>query len=133
MTINGNRTRCGTVRIYHNPACSKSRATLALLHEHSITPEVVLYLKTPPTVPELSRLLDLLNLDPRGLMRRGEPVYRTLKLDDPSLERDALIRAMAEHPALIERPIVVCEHGARIGRPPEAVLDLLPGAEQQEA
>jgi len=114
-----------TVKIYHNPRCSKSRQTLQLLEERTLTPEVVEYLKTPPDEAELSSLLDLLGLEPRELMRRKEPEYKALGLDDPALDRQALIRAMVEHPKLIERPIVVSAGKARLGRPPEQVLEIL--------
>ena len=115
------------IRIYHNPRCSKSRATLALLRERGIEPEIVEYLKTPPDASELARLLDLLGLTPRELMRRKEKEYKEAGLDDPDLDRDALITAMIEHPRLIERPIVVVDdRKAAIGRPPEQVLEILP-------
>lgn len=113
------------VTIYHNPRCSKSRQTLALLQEHGIEPRVIEYLAEPPDAATLGKLLDLLGLAPRELMRRKETVYRELGLDDPELDRAALIRAMVENPILIERPIVVAGRKARLGRPPEAVLDIL--------
>jgi len=115
-----------SVTIYHNPRCSKSRATLALLEEQGVRPTVVEYLKTPPDAGELERILDLLKLEPRDLMRHKEAEYRELGLDEPTLERAALIRAMVEHPKLIERPIVVSGRKAAIGRPPERVLEILP-------
>jgi arsenate reductase len=115
-----------TVTILHNPRCSKSRQTLALLHERGIEPEVVEYLRHPPSAAELDRILAMLGLEPRQAMRRHEPPYRELGLDEPSLGRGALIAAMVAHPVLIERPIVVAGGRARIGRPPEAVLDILP-------
>lgn len=114
-----------STRIYHNPRCSKSRQTLALLHERNLDTEVVEYLQTPPDKKELEQLLDLLGLEPRQLMRTGEDEYKTLGLDDESLSRDALIEAMIAHPKLIERPIVVHNGKATIGRPPEKVLDIL--------
>lgn len=114
-----------TVTIYHNPRCSKSRQTLALLQERGVAPRVVEYLKSPPDAATLDDLLDKLGLEPRELMRRKEAVYRELGLDDPKLDRTALIRAMAENPILIERPIVVAGGKARLGRPPEAVLEIL--------
>jgi arsenate reductase (glutaredoxin) len=113
------------VTIYHNPRCSKSRETLALLQERGIEPEVVLYLETPPNENELARLLDMLGMEPRELMRKGEPEYRDLGLDDESLSRGDLIRAMVRTPKLIERPIVVNGDRAALGRPPEAVLGIL--------
>ncbi len=113
------------VTIYHNPRCSKSRATLALLAERGITPRIVAYLEQPPDVEQLRGLLRLLDMGPRDLMRRGESVYRDLGLGDPSLDDERLLQAMAEHPILIERPIVVCNDRAALGRPPEQVLDIL--------
>ena len=114
--------------IYHNPRCSKSRETLRLLRERGAEPEVVEYLKEPPDERTLRRLLRLLGLGPRELMRRREKAYKELGLDDPGLDEAALIRAMAEHPILIERPIVVVDgRRAALGRPPEAVLALLEG------
>lgn len=114
-----------TVRIYHNPRCSKSRQTLALLQDKGIEPEVVEYLKTPPSAAELDRLLTALGMAPREAMRRKEPPYKELGLDDPSLDRAALIKAMVENPVLIERPIVTKDGKAAMGRPPEAVLGIL--------
>ena len=111
--------------IYHNPRCSKSRATLALLQERGFEPRVVEYLKTPPDRDTLVWLLDRLGMEPRELMRKGEPEYKELGLDNPEMDRDALIDAMLEHPKLIERPIVVYQGEAAIGRPPERVLEIL--------
>jgi arsenate reductase (glutaredoxin) len=115
-----------SVTIYHNPRCSKSRQTLALLQERGIEPVVVEYLKTPPAPAELKRIIEQLGLSPRQLMRSGEGEYRGLGLDDEALSDAALIQAMCEHPRLIQRPIVIAGGQARIGRPPEAVLDILP-------
>lgn len=114
-----------TVRIYHNPSCSKSRATLDLLRDRGIEPEVVEYLKTPPNEAELEGILAGLGFDPRELMRRNEAEYRDNELDNDSLTRAELIRAMVQHPRLIERPIVVNNGKVAIGRPPEAVLKIL--------
>ena len=114
-----------TVTIYHNPRCSKSRQTLALLQEQGVEPEVVEYLKSPPDVAGLKALLARLGLAPRELMRRKEAVYKELGLDDEGLSEAALIRAMVENPILIERPIVVAGERAALGRPPEAVLSIL--------
>jgi len=111
--------------IYHNPRCSKSRQTLQLLEERGIQPEVVKYLETPPDEATLKALLDMLGLEPRELMRRKETEYKELGLDNPELDRDALIRAMVKHPKLIERPIVVKDGKAALGRPPEDVLEIL--------
>ncbi|MDH3594007.1 MAG: arsenate reductase (glutaredoxin) [Rhodospirillales bacterium] len=114
-----------TITILHNPRCSKSRQALQLLKDRGIEPGIVEYLKTPPDAAELGRILDLLNLAPRDLMRRKEPVYRDLGLDDPALGRAALIAAMTENPILIERPIVLAGGKAALGRPPENVLSIL--------
>lgn len=114
-----------TVRIYHNSRCSKSRATLALLEAQGQVCEVINYLDTPPSSAELTQLLDMLGMMPRELMRKGEPEYSELGLDDLSLDDTALIAALASHPRLIERPIVVANGKAAIGRPPEAVLSIL--------
>ena len=114
-----------TVTIYHNPRCSKSRATLKLLQDRGIEPEVRLYLENPPDADELRRLLGMLGLAPRELMRRGESEYREQNLADDSLTADRLIAAMAATPRLIERPIVVAGDKAALGRPPESVLEIL--------
>lgn len=114
-----------SVKIFHNPRCSKSRQTLALLHENDAAPEVVEYLKTPPDREELIAILDMLGLQPRQLMRTGEAVYKDLHLDDENLSRDQLIDAMLENPILIERPVVIHDGKAAIGRPPERVLEIL--------
>lgn len=111
--------------LYHNPRCSKSRAGLALLREQGIEPEVIEYLKDPPDAETLSALLDLLGLGPRELMRTKEPEYRALHLDDPALTREALIAAMVANPRLIERPILVKDGRAALGRPPERLLEIL--------
>ncbi|MES9817957.1 MAG: arsenate reductase (glutaredoxin) [Candidatus Thiodiazotropha sp.] len=114
-----------SVEIYHNPRCSKSRQTLQLLQDQGIDPDVVEYLKTPPDKATLGRILDMLGLEPRELMRTKEKEYKALQLDDPSLSRDQLIDAMIANPKLIERPIVIQNGKAAIGRPPEKVLDIL--------
>jgi arsenate reductase len=113
------------VRIYHNSRCSKSRAALALLQERGADVEVINYLDTPPTAAELSTLLQQLGMTPRQLLRQGEDDYQALGLDNPSLDDQALIAAMVAHPKLIERPIVVADGKAALGRPPEAVLAIL--------
>lgn len=114
-----------SVVIYHNPKCTKSRQTLALLEARGITLKIVDYLKTPPTKTELERILKLLKMEPRELMRRKEPEYEHAKLDNPKLTRAALIQALRDHPKLIERPIVLANGKAAIGRPPENVLKIL--------
>ena len=113
------------VTFYHNPRCTKSRETLALLQAKGIAPEVIEYLKTPPTAAELDAILQKLGKEPRAAMRRQEPPYKELGLDGPALSREQLIKAMVENPVLIERPIVLANGKARIGRPPESVLEIL--------
>jgi len=110
-----------SVTIYHNPKCSKSRKTLELLRERNVAPVIVEYLATPPDGATLGEILALLGKRPRELMRTGEPVYTELGLDDPAVDDAALIAAMTEHPILIERPIVVANGAAVIGRPPENI------------
>jgi arsenate reductase (glutaredoxin) len=114
-----------TVRIYHNPRCAKSRETLKLLRDRGIEPEIVEYLKHPPSAVELHALLRALGWAPRDLMRRKEAVYAKLNLDDPAMARGDLLMAMVENPVLIERPIVVNGDKVAVGRPPEAVLAIL--------
>ncbi|MFN4353448.1 arsenate reductase (glutaredoxin) [Parvibaculum sp.] len=111
--------------IYHNPRCSKSRQTLALLEERGLDPLIVDYLKAPPSAVELQAILKKLKMKPRDLMRKGEAVYKELRLDNEKLTDEKLVRAMEENPILIERPIVVMGAKARIGRPPESVLEIL--------
>jgi arsenate reductase len=111
--------------IFHNPRCSKSRQTLALLEARGLKPQVIEYLATPPDAATLNRLIRMLGVSARDLIRKGEPEYRALGLDDAALDDAALVAAMTEHPRLIERPIVVAGNRARIGRPPETVLELL--------
>jgi len=113
------------VVIYHNPRCGKSRETLALLREKGIEPKVIEYLKNPPGPKELEHLLTLLGMEPRDLMRKKEKEYISLKLADPSKGRKVLIDAMVVHPILIERPIVVANGKAVLGRPPENVNKIL--------
>ena len=113
------------VTIYHNPRCSKSRQTLELLHERGIDPEIVEYLKSPPDEETLGNLLEKLGLAPGDLLRTKEDEYRELGLDAQKDDPATLIRAMVENPILIERPIVVKGEGARLGRPPEQVLEIL--------
>jgi arsenate reductase len=114
-----------TIRIFHNPRCSKSRATLALLQEKGHEPEIRLYLENPPSADELKSILDLLGRRPRELMRKGEAEYREQNLANPELAHDQLISAMVASPKLIERPIVLANGKAAIGRPPESVLEIL--------
>ena len=113
------------VTIYHNPRCTKSRQTLALLERKGLKPKIVEYLKLPPSSSALDAILKQLGLEPREAMRKkGEP-YKALGLDNPSLSRKDLIMAMVKNPILIERPIVLANGKARIGRPPESVLEIL--------
>ena len=114
-----------TVKIFHNPRCSKSRATLQLLKDRGIDPEIVLYLETPPNEDELRSILAKLGRSPRELMRKGEAEYREQGLDNPDLAEAELIAAMVASPRLIERPIVLADGNAAVGRPPEAVLAIL--------
>lgn len=113
------------VTIYHNPRCSKSRETLRLIEERGIEPEVINYLKDPPDRDTLDAILNMLDMEPRDLMRKQEAEYAKASLDDPGLTRDTLILAMVQRPILIERPIVIADGKAVIGRPPEKVLELL--------
>ncbi|MDP4548754.1 MAG: arsenate reductase (glutaredoxin) [Marinobacter sp.] len=112
-------------RIFHNPRCSKSRQTLELLQQKGIEPEIIRYLETPPTEQELLHILDLLGCEPRELMRTKESEYKEQNLANPELTREQLVQAMVTTPKLIERPIVLANNKAAIGRPPEAVLDIL--------
>lgn len=115
-----------TVKIYHNPRCSKSRETLSLLKSNGVEPEVVLYLETPADAATLRELLRMLGMSSaRELMRQKEDLYASLNLADSQLSEEALIQAMVENPKLMERPIVVANGQARIGRPPEQVLEIV--------
>ena len=112
--------------IYHNPRCSTSRTTLGLIRNAGIEPQIIEYLKSPPTRGELRDLIKRTGLTPRQAVRAKESLYRELKLDDPTVNDDQLLDAMVAHPVLIERPLVVTTKGARLCRPSEAVIDLLP-------
>lgn len=109
--------------IWHNPRCSKSRKTLALLQEKGIEPEIVEYLKTPPSAEELRQVLTLLDITAEELVRKGEAVFKELELKDA--DEETLIAAMTANPILIERPVVIHSQRAAIGRPPENVLKIL--------
>ena len=111
-----------SVTIYHNPKCSKSRQTLALLQEQGVQPRIVEYLDTPPSAAELDAILKKLGIEPKALLRKKEAKEEGV---DPSLGRKQLIAAMIKHPRVIERPIVVHGKRAALGRPPENVLDIL--------
>ena len=113
------------VVILHNPRCSKSRETLALIESRGIAPRVVDYLAAPPSTADLECILDQLGIEPRALMRRDEPEYKEHRLDDPHLTRQQLVAAMHAHPRLIQRPIVLAHGKAALGRPPEDVLAIL--------
>ena len=113
------------VQILHNPRCSKSRTTLQLLKDNGVKPEVILYLDSPPDAKLLTSILSKLNMQPRELMRKGQQEYKDMGLDDTQLGNEELIAAMLKTPILIERPIVLANGKACIGRPPEAVLKIL--------
>ncbi len=113
------------VRIYHNPRCSKSHQALALLQARHIEPHIIEYLKTPPSLEELNTLLELLSLEPRDIIRSGEAEYANAGLDDANLDKTALFQAIVRYPKLLQRPIVVANGKAVIGRPPEKVLEIL--------
>ncbi|MET0157679.1 MAG: arsenate reductase (glutaredoxin) [Methyloceanibacter sp.] len=123
--MGGAQGRAVTVTIYHNPRCSKSRATLALIEARGIKPKIVDYLKTPPSAAELKAILRKLGLNPRDILRTGETIYAELGLKTRDLDDDALIALMVKNPILIERPIVVAGNKAAVGRPPENVLAIL--------
>jgi len=115
------------ITIYHNPRCSKSRQTLELLQENNISPEIILYLETPPSKSGLRLLLNKLGINARELLRKGEEAYKEHGLSDTSMTEDQIIDAMLASPKLIERPIVVAGDKAVLGRPPENVLTLIKG------
>lgn len=113
-------------RLYHNPHCSKSRETLALLRARGVEPEIILYLETPPTAEELECVAQALGMEPQQFMRVKEPLLQELGLHRHSVRsRREWLDLMAAHPTLLERPILLCGTEARLGRPPEAVLELL--------
>lgn len=118
------------VTIYHNPRCSKSRATLALVRERGIKPQIIAYLGTPPDARTLESLLKKLGMKPRELLRTKEAAYKVNRLDRPQLTDAEILGAMVRHPVLIERPIVVAGSRAVIGRPPERVLEVMYGRGQ---
>jgi len=114
-----------TVTIYHNPRCSKSRQTLELIREQGIEPEIVAYLDTPPDAGTLGSILARLGLTPLDLMRTGEAEYKEAREQLEAMNGDARIKWLCAHPRVMQRPIVIAGDAARIGRPPEAVLDIL--------
>lgn len=113
------------IQLYHNPSCSKSRATLALLEENEVKPEIIYYLETPPSTEELKELLSKLGMGIRDLLRKSEADYDTLGLEDESLSEEIVFDLVGKHPQLIQRPIVVRGEQAMIARPPELVLELI--------
>lgn len=115
-----------SVTIWHNPRCSKSRATLAILQERALEPIIITYLDAPPSPAEINNALSLLGMrSARELMRKGESEYQDKQLDNAALSEQTLVQAMCQYPRLIERPIVFSAGQARIGRPPESVLDII--------
>ncbi|MFZ1991026.1 MAG: arsenate reductase (glutaredoxin) [Alphaproteobacteria bacterium] len=114
-----------STRIYHNPKCSTSRKVLQALRDAGAEPEIVEYLKTPPTKAELKDLLKRMGKRPRELLRKKEALYKELGLDSEKKSDEAIIDAMLANPILIERPIVVTKKGVRLGRPPESVNEIL--------
>ncbi len=114
-----------SITIYHNPKCSKSRQTLKLLEEQATGIDVIEYLKNPPTIKKLKEILSLLKISPRELMRKKETEYKELMLSNSNLSDKDLIESMVKHPILIERPIVLANGKAALGRPPENVLNII--------
>lgn len=117
--------KTSAIIIYHNPQCSKSRETLSLLRAHGIEPTIVEYLKHPPSPSELKRIIERLGMTARELLRTKEPEYKAAGLANPLLPDQAILAAMSKYPRLIERPIVIANDNAAIGRPPENVLKIL--------
>jgi arsenate reductase len=114
-----------TVTLFHNPRCSKSRAALELLRGRGVEPVIIEYLKEPPSVATLREVVDKLGIAPAKLVRTQEAVFREIGLEGKLDDAEAVLTTLTEHPILIERPIAWCGSGARIGRPPEKVLELL--------
>jgi arsenate reductase len=114
-----------SLKIYHNPRCSKSRQTLSLIQENGVDVEIIEYLKTPPSAAELTSVLKLLKLEPSAIIRKNESEYKESGLNDPQLSKQQQIDLMVAFPKVIERPIVVAKNAAVIGRPPENVLTLV--------
>jgi arsenate reductase len=111
--------------IWHNPRCSKSRETLQLLRNHGVEPDIRLYLDNAPSTDDINLVLERTGMEPRQLMRRKEPEYRVLGLSNPSMSHDELVAAMQKNPRLIERPVVLHNGRAAVGRPPENILAIL--------
>lgn len=120
------RNRILTTLIYHNPRCSKSRQTLQLLRDRGIEPRIVAYLDTPPSPAELAAVLEKLGVGPADIMRTGEQPYKDARSEIDAMNDDERIQWLVNNPVVIQRPIVVHGDDARIGRPPESVLDMLP-------
>lgn len=114
-----------SITLYHNPACGTSRNVLALLHERGIEPEIIEYLKHPPSRKELLKLVKRMKVPVRDILRRKGTPYEELHLDDPKWTDEQLLDYIAQHPILLNRPIVVTPKGAKLCRPPESVLELL--------
>jgi len=114
-----------SMQIYHNPRCSKSRQTLALIEEKGVQPEIILYLEHTPSAAELTEVLSKLGISARELLRKGEQAYKDNNLSNADLSEQDIIEKMTQYPKLIERPIVIKGKQAVLGRPPENVLDLL--------
>lgn len=112
--------------IYHNPRCSKSRATLALLEDNNVNTQIIRYLETPPSPQTLKKITKMLSLSPRDLIRTGETEYKKFGMDNQDLSDDQLLQLMSANSKVIERPIVIYNDRAVIGRPPENVLELIP-------
>lgn len=118
--------------IYHNPRCSKSRQTLELLQSRNVQPEIIEYLATPPDARTLKAIVDKLGVSPREILRRNEEPVKAAGNRVEKMTDEELLAWLAENPIAIQRPIVVTETAARIGRPPEAVLDILPGNQKRQ-
>jgi|TARA_B100000530_G_scaffold90165_1_gene54871 arsenate reductase len=114
-----------SIIIYHNPRCSKSRQALKLIRDNKLEPTIVEYLKNPPDIKTIEGLLNMLKMRPRDIMRTKEPDYKNAGISNPNLTRKQLVQALAAYPSLIERPIIVINEKAVIGRPPEKLLSLL--------
>lgn len=114
-----------SVKIYHNPRCSKSRQALEILKEKNIEPEIIRYLEKGLEESEIKEILTLLNKSPREIMRKNEDDYKVNNLKDETLSDEALIKAICKFPKLLERSIVINDQKARIGRPPESILEII--------
>ena len=119
------------ISIYHNPDCSKSRAALALLEENDVSPEIIYYLETPPSIEDLKSLLGKLGLQLHDIIRRSEDDFGELGLDDGTLSEEIVLDLLQKHPHLLQRPIVVKGDKAIIARPPEDVLGMIENGEEE--